>query len=228
MKAWLRNKTPGLAAFVIYVVVRAIGATLRTQVENEARVDAPGGKIVAGWHGRSMLGALRWRNKGWYVMVSHSNDGEIMARLFKKLGFKIVRGSTGRGGARAAAECIRLLRQGHTLLLSPDGPRGPSHVMGAGTIVMAQRGGVPIVPASFAASKRRLLNNWDRYQVPLPFARSCGYVGEAVHVPSQTTEEEFEDARLLAEAALDAAEANAEGAAGHPPVADISNRGATR
>lgn len=151
-----------------------------------------------------------------------------MARLFAKFGFKVLRGSTGRGGARAAVECARILKQGETLLYSPDGPRGPSHVMGEGTIWLAQKGRARILPAGAAAARRKLLNNWDRYQVPMPFSRAALVVGPPIEVPEHMSPEEFEAVRLRAEVALDQVEAEAEGAVGHPAVADLVNKGATR
>jgi lysophospholipid acyltransferase (LPLAT)-like uncharacterized protein len=228
LKAWIRRKAPGLAAWVIYILVRAIGATLRIEAHGEERLEESGGKIVAGWHGRSFIAPLRWKNRGWYVLVSNSSDGEIMARLFQKFGFKTLRGSTGRGGARAAVECARILREGGTLLYSPDGPRGPSHVMGEGTIWLAQKGKAKIIPAGASASKRKLLKNWDRYQVPMPFARGVLTLGEPIAVPEQMTEVEFEQVRLEAEEGLDRAEAEAERIAGHPALPETVNKGATR
>ncbi|MDQ2987380.1 MAG: lysophospholipid acyltransferase family protein [Armatimonadota bacterium] len=228
MKAWLRKKTPGLVATVIYFVVRAIGATIRLDARGEEHLSIPGGKIVAGWHGRSFLAPLRWKNLGWYVLVSNSSDGEIMARLFTKFGFNVLRGSTGRGGARAAVDCVRILREGGTLLYSPDGPRGPSHVLGEGTIWLAQKGRAKVIPAGSSASRRKLLKNWDRYQVPMPFARGILVLGTPVDVPERLSEERFEAVRLQAEAAVDSAEAVAEGIMGHEAVADTENKGATR
>jgi lysophospholipid acyltransferase (LPLAT)-like uncharacterized protein len=219
---------PGVAAGVIYAVVRAIGATLRIEAIGEEHLSTPGGKIVAGWHGRSFLAPLRWRNRGWYVLVSHSSDGDIMARLFEKFGFRVLRGSTARGGARAAVECLRVLRKGGTLLYSPDGPRGPSHVMGEGTIWLAQKGRASIIPAGASATRRKLFSNWDRYQVPMPFTKGVLALGPPLPVPESMSADEFERVRLKAEEALDEAEAVAEGAAGHPAIADLANKGATR
>jgi lysophospholipid acyltransferase (LPLAT)-like uncharacterized protein len=151
-----------------------------------------------------------------------------MARLFQKFGYKTLRGSTGRGGARAAVECVRVLREGGTLVYSPDGPRGPSHVVGEGTIWLAQKARAKIIPVGASAARRKLLRNWDRYQVPMPFSQCAITIGEPLGVPEAMTDLEFEDFRLVAEAALDAEEARAEGLVGHPPVADTSNKGATR
>ncbi|MEO7454434.1 MAG: lysophospholipid acyltransferase family protein [Fimbriimonadales bacterium] len=213
---------------MIYLVVRAIGATLRINAHGEDSLDVPGGKILAGWHGRSFLAPLRWRGRGWYVLVSNSSDGEIMARIFQKFGFKTLRGSTGRGGARAAVECVRVLREGGTLVYSPDGPRGPSHVVGEGTIWLAQKGKAKIVPVGASATRRKLLKNWDRYQVPMPFSAGVLTLGDHIEVPETMSDQQFEEVRLAAEMALDAEEARAEGLAGHAETADLCNKGATR
>jgi lysophospholipid acyltransferase (LPLAT)-like uncharacterized protein len=228
LKAWIRRRAPSIVAALIYLLVRAIGATLRIEAHGEEHLNEPGGKILAGWHGRSFLAPLRWRNRGWYVLVSNSSDGEIMARLFQKFGFKILRGSTGRGGARAAIECARVLREGATLIYSPDGPRGPSHVMGEGTIWLAQKGRAKIIPAGTSATRRKLLRSWDRYQLPMPFAKGVLKLGEPISVPEQMTDREHEAVRKRAEEALDEVEAQAEALAGHPALADTVNKGATR
>ena len=100
--------------------------------------------------------------------------------------------------------------------------------MGEGTIWLAQKGKAKIIPAGASASRRKLLNNWDRYQVPMPFAKGVLTLGEPVTVPEQMNEEQFESVRLEAEKALDEAEAQAEGYAGHEPLPDTQNKGATR
>src|SRR5438105_15283202 len=110
MRAWWRRIRPEFLATCAYIVTRLIGFTLRARCVNEGRLSANGkGKIIAGWHGRSFLPPLIWRNRGYYILISQSADGEILARLFKKFGFNTIRGSTARGGARAAVACAKVL-----------------------------------------------------------------------------------------------------------------------
>src|SRR5436305_14161898 len=88
--------------------------------------DLNGGRIYCGWHGHSFIPAHFFRKRGYWVIISHSRDGETQKRIFAKLGYNIIRGSTGRGGVRALIEAIRALRNGATMAITPDGPRGPS------------------------------------------------------------------------------------------------------
>ena len=47
----------------------------------------------------------------WMLMCSPSRDGELMSRLEKGLGFRVVRGSSGSGGARALVQMIKAQRE---------------------------------------------------------------------------------------------------------------------
>ncbi|MER3466435.1 MAG: hypothetical protein C4340_04725, partial [Armatimonadota bacterium] len=78
--------------------------------------------------------SLRWQRKGWWALVSHSRDGEMQNGIFQRFGFRTIRGSTKRGGARAAVQCVRLLKEGETFVFTPDGPRGPSREVQQGIL----------------------------------------------------------------------------------------------
>ncbi|MEW5883511.1 MAG: lysophospholipid acyltransferase family protein [Armatimonadota bacterium] len=212
MRSWWRAVRPGFLALLVYSVARLIGFTLRIRVLGEAENLEPveGGRIVAGWHGRTFLAALRWRGKGWWALVSHSRDGEMQNRIFRRFGFRTVRGSTGRGGARAAVECARLLREGETFVFTPDGPRGPSHEVQQGVLWLAKRSGAAIVPGGAAAKPCWFARSWDRYMIPMPFAKAVIVLGKPLWVPKDADDGEMQ--RLAGELkdALDEVERRAE------------------
>src|SRR5688572_9644726 len=106
--------------------------------------------ILCGWHGRSFAFANHFRGKGLWVIISQSRDGEMQSRIFGKLGFNIIRGSTVRGGVRALVDSIRVLKYGGTMAMTPDGPRGPNGVVQAGVMAMAQKSGAALVPGGFS------------------------------------------------------------------------------
>ncbi|MBA3726044.1 MAG: DUF374 domain-containing protein [Armatimonadetes bacterium] len=142
--------------------------------------------------------------------MSHSRDGEIMTKVFQKFGFKIVRGSTGKGGARAAVECARLLRDGEVLLFSPDGPQGPTHLVQQGILWLAQNGNAEILPTTAVARPRKLINSWDSYQVPMPFGKGLLILSDPISVPKGISEEEVEKKRVEIENAIDRVELEGE------------------
>jgi len=181
----------------VFVIVRAICATLRVET-----VDFPsneGGAIFCGWHGQSLVFANYFRNRSWWVIISHSNDGEMQTRIFRKYGYQIIRGSTKRGGVRAAVEAIRALKEGGTLAMTPDGPRGPSGVVQGGVMLMAQKSGARLIPVGISARPQIRAKSWDRYMFPLPFGKAIMIFGEPLTVPKDADEAEVERVRLALE-----------------------------
>jgi lysophospholipid acyltransferase (LPLAT)-like uncharacterized protein len=198
LKAWWRRHRPKVLSVAAYGLVRGIGATLRIRTLNPERIEEiSGGFILSGWHGRSFIPTCAWRGRGYHVIISQSRDGQIQSFVFERFGFRTIRGSTGRGGARAAVESIRKLRDGAVLAITPDGPRGPTNQVQPGVILLAQKSGVPIVPIASTANPRRLFSSWDRYMLPLPFGRALIALGEPLFVPADVDEAGTE--RLRAE-----------------------------
>jgi len=203
-------------ALPIYLLVRLIGLTVRLKVEGYEKCESlPGGKIFAGWHGRTLLAALFFAGKGVWTIISQSNDGKLQDRVFRRFGFQTIRGSSGRGGVRAAIESIKVLRKGVTMAFTPDGPRGPTHVVQEGIMLMAQKSGAWIVPVGASASRRRLVGTWDRYMVPCFFSRGIMVFGEPMQVPADADSVALENLRQKLEQELNQLEEEAERRMGH-------------
>ena len=71
---------------------------------------------------------LIWHHRGERVaiLVSEHKDGELIARLAKSIGYRLIRGSSSRGGERALLALAKDLRAGREVAVTPDGPRGPA------------------------------------------------------------------------------------------------------
>jgi lysophospholipid acyltransferase (LPLAT)-like uncharacterized protein len=127
--------------------------------------------LLSLWHGHLLGLTWHWRGQGITVMISEHSDGEIIARIVERWGFRTVRGSTSRGAGRALLGMVRELKAGREFAITPDGPRGPAGVPQAGVLLASQRSGVPIVPMRGDFSRAWHLRSWDRFAVPKPFAR---------------------------------------------------------
>ncbi len=199
---------------LIYALARGIGKTLRLHVEGwepiERHLREGTGAVMVTWHGRTFIPANYMKDKGFWTIISLSRDGEVQAEIFRRFGFQILRGSTSRGGLRAALEAARVVQAGGILAFTPDGPRGPSRKCQPGALLIAQKAGVPIYPAGIAACPRILLPTWDRYLIPLPFARAVFLIGEPIHVPPDADKDAFSQLAEVVEAAINALEARAE------------------
>lgn len=220
MKQWWRNVRPHLISGLVYGIARLIGLSMRIEVRGLAELlELPGGKILAGWHGRTLMAANVFRGRGFWTIISQSRDGEMQARIFRKFGFHTIRGSTGRGGIKAAVESIKVLRAGATMAFTPDGPRGPSGIVQSGIMLMAKKSGAALIPCGVSADRRWLAGSWDRYMIPKPFSRGLMIFGPPLYVPADATDEQVELIRLKLEADLHHLEQIAEAEMGHTPLA---------
>jgi lysophospholipid acyltransferase (LPLAT)-like uncharacterized protein len=195
LKAWWREIRPELISGLLYHLCRLANASVRVTAvgfpEDSTKT------IFCGWHGRSFVFANFFRNKGYWVIISTSRDGDIQTNVFTRFGYNVIRGSTTRGGARAALEAIRALKRGGTMAMTPDGPRGPSGVIQGGVMLMAQRAGAKLIPVGISAAPRYLVKSWDRYMVPVPFvARALLIAGDPITVAADADEAAVEQARL--------------------------------
>ena len=68
-----------------------------------------------------------------------------------------------------------------------------------GIINIARLAGVPIVPVTYATSRRRELATWDRFHLALPFGRGVFLFGEPIELGGELDEEGLENARYLLE-----------------------------
>ena len=126
---------------------------------------------------------------GW--LISPSVDGELGAMLVRRFGGAVIRGSSTHTGARALRDYYQaLVRENLSPVITPDGPRGPRFKFKPGALLLAQMSGRPILPLSYAASRAWLIK-WDRFVIPMPFARIAIAVGPPFYVPRVT------DAALL-------------------------------
>lgn len=104
------------------------------------------------------------------LLVSDSPDGEILIRTLGNHGFRFVRGSTGKDGKRAFVRLLGYLREGVSIGLAVDGPRGPFGTIRDGVIQLSRRSGCAIVPLRARPGRHRVLGTWDRTVLPWPFS----------------------------------------------------------
>jgi lysophospholipid acyltransferase (LPLAT)-like uncharacterized protein len=220
LKRWWRRTRPYVLGGVVYALARIIAMTLRVTVVNrEKRQAVSGGVIYCGWHGKTFLPANHLRGTGVYALFSLSNDGELQSRIFRRFGFRVIRGSTGREGARAAIEAIRVLREGGCMAVTPDGPKGPAEKAQMGVVLMAKKSGAWLMPGGSAARPCWRVPTWDRYMVPAPLAKVAIVYGDPISVPADADDAALEAIRMKLEQAIAEADALAETLVGNRPSA---------
>ena len=124
------------------------------------------------------------------MLISRSEDGAMIADLVRRFGFVTVRGSSSRGGAEGLRALARAIREGHSVVVVPDGPRGPREVLKPGVVALARLTGAPVVPLALAASSEWRARSWDEFRIPKPFSRCVVRFGEPILVPRKATRRE--------------------------------------
>ena len=168
VETWLKLSVfPPIGA----AVIRGLGRSMRIDTRGQEQIDAlyRDGKrvIIAFWHARQLMMPLTYRGAEAHILISRHQDGEIIARIVERFGFRAVRGSSTRGGVEALRELIRLGRSGLDVVVTPDGPKGPAQVVKMGVIQLARVSGLPIVPLAFGCSKKNTspagIVSWCRF-----------------------------------------------------------------
>lgn len=165
-----------------------------TKINEPTHIKEP--KIYATWHGRQhCFLQIQPRNK-LNILVSKSNDGEIITQALLKLGYKIIRGSASRGGIAAAKQMLAALNNGDNVAFTVDGPRGPIYDVKSGVIKLAQLSEAPIIPVIPATKHKLIINSWDKYNAPIWFCKIYYYFGSPMYIDKNASEEKLEMYRL--------------------------------
>lgn len=178
-------------AFAGTWVIRLLGLTWRIRMIDAGPVDRlrHDGQPVALllWHGQILPLLYTMRFQSIASLVSTHRDGEIVAQIALRLGCKLVRGSSSRGADRALLGLVRALKDGFTVAVTPDGPRGPYRSFAPGALVAAHRAAAPVVAFGVHASRAWYLKSWDQFMIPKPFARLTIVFDDPLRVPGEST-----------------------------------------
>jgi lysophospholipid acyltransferase (LPLAT)-like uncharacterized protein len=170
------DQPPSLRGMIVRVGLRLLSATwrVRESVPDDCRdiIEREAHGIIAFWHGKMFPVWYRFRRRNYSALISASRDGELLAGyLSRSLGYtEVIRGSSSKGGSRALAEMAEVL-ESRTLLITPDGPRGPARSAKPGVLIAATRAAVPVVLAGWSCRWRVTLRSWDSMEIPYPFSK---------------------------------------------------------
>ncbi len=188
-----------LVSLLGYWVMRLVGCTLRWQVEgweNFNSIHAAGKRVIfTFWHGRIFMGTYFFRNRGIVVMTSRNKDGEYIARVIRRFGYGVARGSSSRGAKGALVEMVHQLRRQKDVAFTIDGPTGPRYVAKPGAVWIAAQTGDAVFPFHFSPEKSWVMKSWDQFHVPRPFSRVLVLMGAPIYVKQNSTEQELASAQ---------------------------------
>lgn len=178
----LASSWRGLQGYGLYVYGQTLTRTGRFRIEGwqhleEAR--ATGRPLLWSlWHGQLMpfvsFGA-RYLDASQFVAIMVGDQrADTLGVFSRQLGGRTVRvdmsGNSFAAG-RAVLRVIQAMKSGSQSVIAPDGPDGPAFVPKAGVAYLARKARATLLPVGVWTPHAFQLRRWDRYLLPIPFAR---------------------------------------------------------
>ena len=171
-KKLFRKLTLVIAPMLIFLLMSVLWFTYRKRYHfiNEPIEEQC---IAVTWHSELLIAPkvyrkLRKKQKTAAIIAQH-HDGEIIARTLNFLNILPLRGSSRRGAKAVLIAAIKALKEGYSVMITPDGPKGPRYTMSDGAVALALRSNLPLMVVNYQAEAFWQLNSWDRFVIPKPF-----------------------------------------------------------
>jgi lysophospholipid acyltransferase (LPLAT)-like uncharacterized protein len=186
--------------YIIYVLIYLCCITIRCRNNSPENEDyfknLSGQYILTLWHSRIFYLFYYFRNRpDLNLLISPSEDGDLLARLAILMGYSVIRGSTYKNSFTAARQLIAVLKKNKNIIVIADGSRGPRHKAQPGTVVLARITGSPLIPMTYKAKRKFELDSWDRFLLPLPFTKCTLDFGNPLLLPKDA-DKEFVEIKL--------------------------------
>jgi len=183
--------------FFIAPGVTAICKSLKITVQNSGAIEKLKSKnqnfVLAFWHGTMLLPWYLHGSPSFAALTSKSKDGDLLAKILRKWNYEVVRGSSSVGGDVALGIMIDYTKNNYSIAITPDGPRGPRHKFKAGAVITAKKANVPIVLSGIGYKKRKVLKNWDKFEVPFFFSSAKIIYSDPIYVSKELDYAETSD-----------------------------------
>lgn len=178
--------------------------------------------IVALWHQRLMMSPYLFDASlgKMCTLTSGARAGRLAGKVQERFGFKTIAMSSHRRHVAMSREVLGRIRDGYSIGIATDGPRGPARVASTVPLVWARASGKKVFVVSFAARRVIEFPTWDRMMLPAPWTRGvlmCREWGETV--PRKASEAQTQLLRQSLEVALNDITDKADLAVGRVPAA---------
>jgi len=131
--------------------------------------------IAVTWHGELLISPQVYRvfrkTQDTSAIISQHFNGELIARVLSFFNIVGLRGSSKKGAKSVLINAIKSIKEGRTVMITPDGPRGPRYNMSDGAVALALRSKLPIMVVNYIPSSYWQLSSWDRFIIPKPFSK---------------------------------------------------------
>ncbi|MFA5097508.1 MAG: DUF374 domain-containing protein [Candidatus Margulisiibacteriota bacterium] len=166
------------AAMLLRLLMTGISRTLDIRISGYSGLND--NSIFAFWHRASFCLFEANPIKKTAVLTAKGGPGDIFTKAVEVYDIRIVQVPFTENPSQASLTAIKLLgilKEGYSLMLAVDGPKGPAYKIKPGVFFLSKRSGKKIVPVGVAAKRRLVIPfRWDEYFIPLPFSRVAVHV----------------------------------------------------
>ncbi len=155
--------------------------------------------VIAFWHGTMLVPWFIQDKKNMAALVSQSRDGNLLTKLLEHWDYKVVRGSSSSGGQTALESIIDLIKQNHSVAITPDGPRGPQFKFKAGAAIASKKTRVPLVLLGVGYKNKKILKSWDHFEIPFFFSKVNIIFSDQIEISDKLTYDETSEMILKCE-----------------------------
>ncbi len=157
---------------LLYLIMRLLWLTYRkkyhfidTAIEEQC--------IAVTWHSELFITPQIYRklrkNHATSAIISQHFDGDMIAKVLSYLNIVALRGSSKRGAKSVLMSAIKSMKSKYSIMITPDGPRGPRYSMSDGAVALALRSKLPIMVVNYQPNSYWQLKSWDKFLIPKPF-----------------------------------------------------------
>jgi lysophospholipid acyltransferase (LPLAT)-like uncharacterized protein len=166
--------------------------------------------VLAFWHGTMILPWYLHGYQNFAALTSKSEDGALLAKILKKWNYKVIRGSSSTGGEVALGIMVDYAKNKYSVAITPDGPRGPRHEFKAGAVITAKRSGIPLILSGVGFRKKKVLSNWDKFEIPYFFTKARIIYSKPIYVNKGLTYKETSEVIAKCNAEMNGLQTQAE------------------
>lgn len=212
----LRKKiadSPRVNRFVEGLFARYVSFAYRTSRWQRAGFEEMDACVARGepvifvlWHQRLIMAPYLFDTSLGRIcaLTSAARAGRLAGQILVRLGFETIPMSSHKRHVALSREVLRRTKEGCSIGIAADGPRGPARISSGVPITWTRMTGCRVFTVAFAERRVMKLPTWDQQMLPLPFSRGVLLCREWTdEVPKKPDEAEFEALRLSLQAALD-------------------------
>ena len=162
--------------------------------------------IVALWHQRLMMSPYLFDASLGKIctLTSSARAGRLAGQVQERFGFETLPMSSHKRHITLSRAVLGKIRDGYSIGIATDGPRGPARVASTVPLVWSRASGARIFVVSFSATRVIRFPTWDQMMLPAPWTTGVLMCQEWDRkVARKLSAEETESLRVDLQTALD-------------------------